>query len=155
MRVLVVDNDRDTADTFAMLLKFAHCDVRVAYGGLAGLEEATRFEPHLLFADLAMPGMDGNELARQVRQCKQLDRTVLAALTGFADAHHRQLAAEAGFAEYLVKPVPLQTLQELLARVAQKIAESQEKIEESTRQVDLGSAMAARSLRPWWDRDSV
>jgi CheY-like chemotaxis protein len=122
--VLVVDNDRDTADMLAMLLKFAKCEVRVAYDGFSALAEAATFHPDLLLADLAMPQMDGTELARRVRQCEGLDRTVLAALTGYADDKSRALAAAAGFTEYLVKPLPAERIGALLVRVAEMGATS-------------------------------
>ena len=130
MRVLVVDNDRDTANALAMLVKLAQCEVRVAYDAFAGLEEAVSFQPDLLLADLGMPGMDGNDLARHIRESKRLEKTVLAAMTGYADAHHRELATAAGFTEYLVKPAAAQAIYELLGRVAERIAESRLLIDE-------------------------
>jgi DNA-binding response OmpR family regulator len=145
MRVLVVDNDRDTADSLAMLLKLAHCEVRVAYDAFSCLEEAVTFLPDLLLADVGMPRMDGNELARQIRQCRSFDRTVLAALTGYADARHRELAASAGFTEYLVKPIPAETLYELLGRVAERIAASRELADESFRQAEIARERARQS----------
>ena len=148
MRVLVVDNDHDTADALAMVLKLAKCEVRVTYDALAALEAAKSFEPDLLLADLAMPWMDGNELARQIRQCLNLDRTVLAALTGYADAEHRGLAAAAGFTEYLVKPAPAQAICELLGRVAERIAASRAMVDESHRLAGIAKAMSRRTTRP-------
>ncbi|HVX15351.1 MAG TPA: response regulator [Pirellulales bacterium] len=147
MRVLVVDNDRDAVDCLAMLLRFANCDVRTAYDGFACLEEATKFLPELLLADLGMPQMDGCELARQIRQCRSLDRTVLAALTGYADAQHRELALAAGFTEYLVKPVPAESLYELLGRVAETVKSSRRLTEECHRQADISAAVVRRSMR--------
>ena len=117
MKVLVVDNDHDTADALAMLLKYANCEVRVAYDGPSALDQATKFLPDLLLADLAMPRMDGNELARCVRETKSLDRTVLAVISGYADQQHRELATAAGFTEYLVKPIPIEVIYELLSRI--------------------------------------
>lgn len=122
MRVLVVDNDRDTADTLGLLLKVARCDVRVTYDAFTCLDEAVRFSPELLLADIAMPSMDGTELVRRMRQSRALDSTVLAAVTGFSDAEHRRLAVAAGFDEYLVKPVPFEQISELIERVEARIA---------------------------------
>ena len=124
MRVLVVDNDRDTADMLAILLKFAKCEVRVAYDGLSALAEATKFFPDLLLADLGMPQMDGTELARRVRKCQSLDGTILAALTGYTDDKSRAIAAAAGFTEYLIKPLPAEQIGALLARVAGTVGAS-------------------------------
>lgn len=118
MRVLVVDNDRDTADTLGMLLNAVHsCEVRVTYDAATCLIEAALFTPQLLLADLGMPGMDGMELARQIRQCRELDQTILIALTGWGDAEHREQALAAGFDEYLLKPVSLDRISELIARL--------------------------------------
>jgi CheY-like chemotaxis protein len=82
MRVLIVDNDHDTADMLALLLTMAGCDARAAYDPLTCLGTAEIFEPDLLVADLSMPTMDGVELARRIRQSHRLDKTVLAAVTG-------------------------------------------------------------------------
>lgn len=145
MRVLVVDNDRDTADSLAMLLAFAKCDVRVAYDGFSALDEAAQFLPDLLLTDLGMPRLDGTELARRIRQCRSLDQTVLVALTGYADAAHRELAAAAGFTEYLVKPVAMQTVYELLARVAERIEQCRALVDQSLRQAESGRDRARQS----------
>lgn len=117
MRVLVVENDHDTADSLAILLRLTHCEVRVCYDGYSALETAAGFCPHLMLVDLGMPGMNGLEFAREVRKRAELDNTLLAALTGYADMEHRNLAAAAGFDEYLVKPVPLPALTAFLQRV--------------------------------------
>jgi CheY-like chemotaxis protein len=145
MRVLVVDNNRDAADSLAMLLKLVHCEVRVTYDGFACLEEAATFLPDLLLADVGMPRMDGNELARQIRQCKSHDRAFLAAITGFADARHRELAGAAGFDEYLVKPVAAESIYDLLARVAERIGASRELADECFRQAEAARALARQS----------
>lgn len=117
MRVLVVENDRDTADSLALLLRVARCDARVCYDGFSGLETAAGFRPHLMLVDLGMPVMNGLEFAREVRQRAELDSATLAALTGYADHEHRERALAAGFDEYLVKPVPFQALTDFLERV--------------------------------------
>lgn len=148
MRVLVVDNDRDTADVLSLLLKAANCDVQVAYNGAACLELATRFQPDLLLADVGMPAMDGNELARQIRRCRELDHTVLAAVTGWADAAHRQFSIDAGFDEYFVKPVPFDRLCELLDRVRARIARSHQLAEEAHRVASQAHERAEKSRRP-------
>jgi CheY-like chemotaxis protein len=146
MRVLVVDDDHDAANALAMLVKFTKCEVRVAYDAAAGLDEALAFQPDLLMADLGMPGMDGTELARHIRQSRRLDKTILAAMTGYADEPNRELSLAAGFAEYLVKPASAQAIYQLLGRVADRLAESREPIDECFRQVEAARERGKRSF---------
>ncbi len=120
MRVLVVDDQQDAADALAMLLKLTHCDVRVAFNAESALSLAKEFLPNLLLADIGLPVVDGNELARRVRVCPELDRIMLAAITGYADPANRELSLHAGFEEYLVKPVSYDRLRQLLAKVADR-----------------------------------
>lgn len=117
MRVLVVENDRDTADTLALLLRLARCEARVCYDGQSALETANGFRPHLMLVDLGMPIMNGFEFAREVRERAELDDTMLAALTGYGDSEHRERAVAAGFDEYLLKPVPFTALSNFVERV--------------------------------------
>lgn len=145
MRVLIIDDDRDTVDSMASLLEILHCEVRAAYDPFTGLEEATTFQPALLLADLAMPVLSGVELARRVRQCRALDQTVLAAVTGYSDDTYRRAAKEAGFDEYLVKPIAFDLLMELLARVEQRIADSRRLVEQANRIVIEAKKRGKRS----------
>jgi DNA-binding response OmpR family regulator len=114
LRVLVVDDCRDTAESLSMLLQFWGHDVRVAYSATPVLELTAVDRPDVLLLDLAMPGMDGFELARQLRRRAALDDSLLIAITGYADEAHRRLGLAAGFDRYLVKPVEPSTLEELL-----------------------------------------
>jgi signal transduction histidine kinase len=114
-RVLVVDDNKDAAESLAMLLSMNGHEVCTAYGGAAGLEQAVSFKPNVIVLDLGMPGMDGYEVARRVRQLPGGRAIVLVALTGWGQEEDRHRTQEAGFDFHLVKPVDPATLEELLA----------------------------------------
>ncbi len=122
-RLLVVDDNRDAADSLATLLRLQGHDVRVVHDGVAALEAAKRFRPALIFLDLGMPRMDGYEVARRIRTTPGLEGTVLAALTGWGQQEDRRRTAEAGFDHHLVKPPEPKALERLLSDLAAKNAE--------------------------------
>jgi PAS domain S-box-containing protein len=114
--VLVVDDNQDAADTLALLLAGLGVEVKVAYEGRKALEICRDWTPELVFLDLALPGMDGFEIARALRRLPEGKAMKLIALTGTAQAKHRQLAREAGFDQHLVKPVFPAALEALVAQ---------------------------------------
>lgn len=114
-RVLVVDDVKPSADTLAMMLEELGQEARVAYDGRSALCLADEFEPDVVFSDIAMPGMDGYGLARQLRT-KTGKSPLLVALTGYGQERDRLRAYEAGFSHHLVKPTDLEALRELLTR---------------------------------------
>jgi len=116
-RILVVDDNRDAADTLAMLLEFLDYDVRTAYNGQEAVETAAQFQPHLVILDIHMPVMDGYEAARELRGRTGSHRTVLVALTAVATPESQHKAKEAGFDIHLAKPVDGGELAHLLERV--------------------------------------
>ena len=114
LRVLVVDAYPDTAWTLALILRRMGDDARHTCDGSAALQLAVEFRPEAVVMDLALPVVDGLEVARQLRREPALDGVLLIAMTGFQGEEHRRLAREAGFDLYLLKPVPLDELQALL-----------------------------------------
>jgi CheY-like chemotaxis protein len=92
--------------------------VRVASGGAAALEMTKTYTPDVVFLDLDMPGKDGYEVARRLRQQPALDRVVLTALTGWGQQEDRRRTAEAGFDHHLVKPPEPKALEDVLAGLA-------------------------------------
>lgn len=114
-RLLVVDDNVDAAATLATLLRLQGHNVRIAYDGLTALEVAEKFAPALILLDLGMPGMDGYEVARRIRQMPRLDGARLVALTGWGQEDDRRRSAEAGFDRHLVKPLQPDVLASLLA----------------------------------------
>jgi PAS domain S-box-containing protein len=116
-RVLVVDDNRDAAELLAEMLSLAGHVTQVAHDGPAALAAAPAFAPHVILLDLGLPGMDGYEVARQLRSGGPPTRhTVLIALTGWGSAEDKRRSAEAGFDYHLTKPVQLSAITEVLAR---------------------------------------
>jgi CheY-like chemotaxis protein len=117
LRILVVDDNVDAAESLATLLRMQGHEVAVAHNGPAALEQATAVPPQLAFLDIGMPQMDGLTLARRIRATPGLEKVVLVALTGWGQEEDRQRTKEAGFHNHLVKPVDPARLQEALSRV--------------------------------------
>jgi CheY-like chemotaxis protein len=118
LRVLMVDDVIDAADTVALLLKRWGYDVAVCYDGAKAVEAARTYQPHVALLDIAMPRMDGFQVARRLRALPELRQTILVAVTGYADAASRHRGERAGFDHYFAKPMEPSQLQELLVRVA-------------------------------------
>ena len=112
--VLVVDDNRDAADSLSMLLEIKGCRVSVAYDGAEALAAAARQRPAAMVLDIAMPGMNGYDVARRMRADPQLASTLIIALTGFGHEEARRQVREAGIDHHLVKPVDIESLLALL-----------------------------------------
>jgi signal transduction histidine kinase/ActR/RegA family two-component response regulator len=121
--VLVVDDNRDAADSMALLLQQRGCEVRVAYGALAGLELLQHFQPALVLLDIGMPEVDGYEACRRIRLAHG-DGVFVAALTGWGQDSDRSLTAAAGFDTHLTKPVDLERVEKVIAQALQRKAPS-------------------------------
>jgi PAS domain S-box-containing protein len=115
LRVLVVDDNHDAADSLTELLRLQGHEVRVAYSGSASLEMTKAYTPDVVFLDIGMPAMDGYDVARRLRQTPGLEKTVLAALTGWGQQEDRRRTAEAGFDHHLVKPPEPASVERILA----------------------------------------
>lgn len=117
-RILIVDDNRDAAESLATILQLSGHEVRTAHDGVAALRLAFEFEPHVVLLDLGMPGMSGLDVARQLRKQSATSSMRLIALTGWGQASDRQLTAEAGFDDHLTKPVDWAELEALLGGTA-------------------------------------
>jgi CheY-like chemotaxis protein len=117
-RVLVVDDNRDAADTLGVLLQMLGAEVRVIYDGKAALEAFAAFQPAAVFLDLGMPGMNGYEVAQVIRTRPDAHQSVLIALTGWGQDRDRLQTKAAGFNYHLVKPADLSAVQAILASLA-------------------------------------
>jgi signal transduction histidine kinase len=113
-RILVVDDNVDAAKTLAMLLGALGHRCEVAHDAQSALQVAQRVCPDTFILDIGLPGMDGRQLASRLRQDPQTRQARLVALSGYAQPHEQQLALAAGFDHYLVKPVDVERLIELL-----------------------------------------
>ncbi|MGR3910254.1 ATP-binding protein [Burkholderia sp. SR8] len=121
LRVVVVDDNRDSADTLAVLLQVKGHAARVAYDADEALAVARDTVPHLMLIDLSMPDIDGFALLHELRSIDTLAGMTCAALSGHARPSDRARTASAGFDDHLVKPVEMAVLDALLQRVARKV----------------------------------
>jgi PAS domain S-box-containing protein len=115
-RILVVDDNRDAADTLGMLLESDGAEVRVVYDGRSALAVADAFLPTSVLLDLGMPGMDGYEVARRLRQEERFATVNIVALTGWGQDADRRQTRNRGFSHHLTKPVGLEELHAILGK---------------------------------------
>ena len=113
-RILVVDDNKDSAVSLEMLLRLKGNDIRTAYDGLEAVEAAAAFRPELILLDIGLPKLNGYEVARRIRQQPWGRDTILVALTGWGQDDDRRRSQEAGFNFHIVKPVELAALEKLL-----------------------------------------
>lgn len=116
-RILVVDDNRDAAESMRILLKLMGADVSAAFDGLEALDVAATFRPEAVLLDIGMPKLHGYDTARRIRQEEWGKDIVLVAMTGWGREEDRQRAEEAGFDGHLVKPVQVAELRQLLERL--------------------------------------
>ena len=116
LRVLVVEDDSDSAQTLALLLKLWGYEVAVANDGPDALDIAPTFRPDVVFLDLALPRMDGYEVARQLRRLPGMAGALVAAITGYGHEADIRRCEEAGVDCHFLKPVEPAALRELLAK---------------------------------------
>nr|WP_303652856.1 PAS domain-containing protein [Paludisphaera mucosa] len=119
IRVLVVDDNRDSANSLSRLLSLDRHDVHTAYDGAQALAEASAFPPDLILLDLGLPDRNGYEVAAELRANPDFRETMIIALTGWGQPEDRRRTREAGFDHHLVKPVDVEILRSILANVAE------------------------------------
>jgi CheY-like chemotaxis protein len=115
VRILVVDDLRDAADSMAMMLETMGHDVRTAYDGLEAVQNEATFQPNIILLDIGLPRMNGYEVARRIRDEPWGGNVALVALTGWGQDADKRQSLEAGFDHHLTKPVDLVALEKLLA----------------------------------------
>ena len=113
-KILVVDDNRDAADSCAMLLELSGHHVQTAYTGRRALELAETFHPHAVLLDIGLPDLNGYELARQIRAAPWGRDVILIAVTGWGQEDDRRRAFEAGCDHHLTKPIEAETVESLL-----------------------------------------
>jgi PAS domain S-box-containing protein len=114
-RVLIVDDNRDAANSMAMLVEALGGTAKTAYNAVSGLDALGEFRPDIIVLDIGMPGIDGYEMCQQIRRRPTDRHTVVIALTGWGHPQDKQRALDAGFDAHLTKPVDPAAFQELLA----------------------------------------
>ena len=114
LKILVVDDNRDAADSCATLLELSGHHVQTAYTGRNALELAETFRPHALLLDIGLPDFDGYQLAKKIRAAPWGGSIVLIALTGWGQEADRRRAFDAGFDYHLTKPIAPETVESLL-----------------------------------------
>ena len=120
LRVLVVDDNGDSAESLAILLTLKGNEVQTAHDALEALGMAEAFRPDLVLLDTGLPGMNGYDVAHRIRNDLGMTEVLLAALTGWGQEEDRRRSREAGFDYHLVKPASPEALDALLSAVAAK-----------------------------------
>jgi CheY-like chemotaxis protein len=118
LRILVVDDNQDAADSMVILLRTWGYEVIKARDGAEALALVSRHRPQVVLLDIGLPGMNGYEVAQQIRAREQTRDIVLVALTGYGQAEDRRQSEAAGFSLHLVKPVQPEALRHALAAFA-------------------------------------
>jgi CheY-like chemotaxis protein len=113
-RVLVVEDDHAIADSTAEVLRLLDYDVRVTYSGEEALDVAGQYRPDVIILDINMPGMDGLQTARRLKQDRRLASKSFVAYTASDEPHIRRIASQTGFEDLVVKGQPLCALLDVL-----------------------------------------
>jgi signal transduction histidine kinase len=114
-RIVVVDDNRDSANSLTRLLRLMGAEVATAHDGPSALKLLHSYHPAIVLLDIGMPGMDGYEVARRIRREPQFANVQLIAVTGWGQQQDRVRTAEAGFNHHLVKPIDIEAMESLLA----------------------------------------
>lgn len=113
-RVLIVDDNRDSTETLATLIRIWNHEVETAHDGPSALAAVERFQPDVIFLDVGLPGMGGFEVAKRIRRLPEMRLVLLVALSGYSQLEDRFEAGKAGFDHYLVKPIVPEILRDFL-----------------------------------------
>src|SRR5262245_20657138 len=114
LRILVVEDNRDSAHSLRLLLEFAGHEVAVAYSGHDGVHAAEQYQPDVVLCDIGLPGLDGYGVAEKLRDNPTTAKARLIAVTAYGQDEDRRRSLEAGFEQHLVKPVDPDTQQRVL-----------------------------------------
>jgi CheY-like chemotaxis protein/two-component sensor histidine kinase len=120
LRILIVDDNRDGADSLAMMLKVMGNDTRTAYDGEEAVTASREFQPEVVLLDLGLPKLNGYEACRRIRKLPGGDKLVIIAQTGWGQDEDRKLTRQAGFNAHLVKPVDYDSLMNLLVGLSDR-----------------------------------
>jgi CheY-like chemotaxis protein len=121
LRILVVDDVADAADSLALVLRILGHEVRTVYDGPAALAAAQDFHPHVILLDIGLPALDGYQVARRLRQTPILQSACLIAVSGHGQQSDLEQSHLAGFDQHLLKPVSSERLTAVLAEIAARL----------------------------------
>jgi CheY-like chemotaxis protein len=124
-RVLIIEDNRDAADSLREVLDLLNHSAMVAYSGDEGLEKSRAHRPDVILCDIGLPGMDGHEVARAIRADATLCATTLVALTGYASPEDLAKSQEAGFDYHLAKPPSIEAIEQVLAQAMHRTGSPQ------------------------------
>jgi signal transduction histidine kinase len=127
IRILIVDDNRQAAESLAMIVTLWNHDTRIAFNGTEALDLVSKYRPEVVLLDIGLPGMDGYSVAGSIRSSPDLDGTVLVAMTGYGRDEDFQRSKSAGFDHHLVKPIDFNELQRLLGKAGSMDKESRRK----------------------------
>jgi signal transduction histidine kinase/ActR/RegA family two-component response regulator len=119
LRVLVVDDNRDVAETTATILRLSGCDTHVAFDGRSGLDAIERLQPDAVLLDIGLPGLDGYQVVERLRSLPAHRRTLVVAVSGYGQEEDRARSKAAGFDYHVVKPIDPVVITGLLASLRQ------------------------------------
>jgi CheY-like chemotaxis protein len=122
LRVLVVDDNRDVADTTATILRLSGCDTHVAYDGPAGLDAVERLQPDAVLLDIGLPGLDGYQVAERMRAHPVHRKILVVAVSGYGQEEDRIRSKAAGFDYHVVKPIDPAVINGLLGSLRESRA---------------------------------
>ncbi|HVL57908.1 MAG TPA: response regulator, partial [Burkholderiaceae bacterium] len=117
LRVMIVDDNADAAESLALLLDIDGHQVRTELSGSAALAAAAEFMPDVVFCDLGLPGVSGHDVAASVRSDPRFAATTLVALTGWGSDEDRRRARDAGFDFHLTKPASAAAIDQILLQI--------------------------------------
>jgi CheY-like chemotaxis protein len=118
LKVLVVDDNHDVADTCSMLIELSGHQVQIAYTGKDAIAVAERFRPQVIFTDIGLPDIDGYEFAQAIRATPWGNAAALVAVTGWGTEERQRQSVAAGFSHHLTKPIDPRTIESLLTSLA-------------------------------------
>ncbi len=113
-RILIVDDNRDSVETMATLIRLSGHEIEMAHDGETALEKAKSFKPEIILLDVGLPDMHGYEVAERLRAIPENKSLVIVALTGYGNEEDRRRAMDAGFDYHFVKPVDFTALESLI-----------------------------------------
>ena len=113
-RVLVVDDERDCADTLAVLIRAFGCQAKAVYDGAEAIKQVGQFLPDMVLVDIGMPGLNGYDTVAQLRKQRGNEYLIVVAVTGWAREEYKRRAYDCGFDLFITKPISYETLKDLL-----------------------------------------